>query len=110
MRNGCFGISTRWQGAREGWPPDTVSGVAVSLQTVFAAIAAGVYSLFGPSVGSLLTLSLTDATRRSQRNATAVFGGPIAGVVDLGRLNGQREIGERLPAGRGAFHEILNFL
>jgi branched-chain amino acid transport system permease protein len=43
--------------------PDTVSGVAVSLQIVFAAIAGGVYSLFGPSVGSLLTLSLTEGLR-----------------------------------------------
>lgn len=43
--------------------PDTVSGVAVSLQIVFAAIAGGAYSLFGPSVGSLLTLSLTEGLR-----------------------------------------------
>jgi len=43
--------------------PETVSGIAVSLQIVFAAIAGGVYSLFGPSVGSLLTLSLTEGLR-----------------------------------------------
>src|SRR6266849_4793584 len=48
--------------------------------------------------------------RISQRDATALFGGPIAGVVDLDRLKGQREIRERLPAGRDAFHEILDFL
>src|SRR6266568_7171486 len=46
----------------------------------------------------------------SQCDATALFGGPIAGVVDLDRLKGQREIRERLPAGRDAFHEILDFL
>jgi len=43
--------------------PETVSGIAVSLQIVFAAILGGVYSLFGPSVGSLLTLSLTEGLR-----------------------------------------------
>src|SRR5262249_1071382 len=43
--------------------PDTVSGIAVSLQIVFAVIAGGIYSLFGPTIGSLLTLSLTDGLR-----------------------------------------------
>jgi branched-chain amino acid transport system permease protein len=43
--------------------PETVSGISVSLQIVFAAILGGVYSLFGPSVGSLLTLSLTEGLR-----------------------------------------------
>ena len=43
--------------------PETVSGIAVSLQIVFAAILGGVYSLFGPSVGSLLTISLTEGLR-----------------------------------------------
>src|SRR6202790_2837894 len=46
----------------------------------------------------------------SQRDAAALVGGPIAGVVDLDRLKGQRAIGERLPAGGDAFHEILDFL
>jgi branched-chain amino acid transport system permease protein len=43
--------------------PETVSGIAVSLQIVFAVIAGGVYSLLGPSVGALLTLSLTEGLR-----------------------------------------------
>jgi branched-chain amino acid transport system permease protein len=43
--------------------PETVSGIAVSLQIVFAAIAGGVYSMLGPTVGSLLTLSLTEGLR-----------------------------------------------
>jgi len=43
--------------------PETVAGIAVSLQIVFAAIAGGVYSLLGPSVGALLTLSLTEGLR-----------------------------------------------
>ena len=43
--------------------PETVSGIAVSLQIVFAAIAGGMYSMLGPTVGSLLTLSLTEGLR-----------------------------------------------
>jgi len=43
--------------------PETVSGIAVSLQIVFAVIAGGVYSMLGPTVGSLLTLSLTEGLR-----------------------------------------------
>jgi branched-chain amino acid transport system permease protein len=43
--------------------PETVSGIGVSLQIVFAAIAGGMYSLLGPTVGSLLTLALTEGLR-----------------------------------------------
>jgi len=43
--------------------PETVSGIAVSLQIVFAAIAGGMYAMLGPTVGSLLTISLTEGLR-----------------------------------------------
>jgi branched-chain amino acid transport system permease protein len=43
--------------------PDSVSGVAVSLQITFAAIAGGMHSLLGPTVGALLTISLTEGLR-----------------------------------------------
>ena len=43
--------------------PETVSGIGVSLQIVFAAIAGGMYSLLGPTAGSLLTLALTEGLR-----------------------------------------------
>jgi branched-chain amino acid transport system permease protein len=43
--------------------PETMSGIGVSLQIVFAAIAGGMYSLLGPTVGSLLTISLTEGLR-----------------------------------------------
>ena len=43
--------------------PESVSGIAVSLQIVFAAIAGGMYSLLGPTVGALLTISLTEGLR-----------------------------------------------
>jgi branched-chain amino acid transport system permease protein len=43
--------------------PETVSGIAISLQIVFAVIAGGLYSLMGPTVGAILTLSLTEGLR-----------------------------------------------
>jgi branched-chain amino acid transport system permease protein len=43
--------------------PETMSGISVSLQIVFAAIAGGMYSLLGPTVGSLFTLALTEGLR-----------------------------------------------
>jgi len=43
--------------------PETVAGVGVSLQIVFAAIAGGMYSALGPTVGALLTLVLTESLR-----------------------------------------------
>ena len=43
--------------------PETVSGITVSLQIVFAAIAGGVYSMFGQGVGALLALALTEGLR-----------------------------------------------
>ena len=43
--------------------PETVSGISISLQIVFAVIAGGLYSLMGPTVGSLITLSLTEGLR-----------------------------------------------
>ncbi len=43
--------------------PETVSGVGVSLQIVFAAIAGGMYGALGPTIGALLTLALTEGLR-----------------------------------------------
>lgn len=43
--------------------PESLSGVAVSLQIVFAAVAGGMYSMIGPTVGSFLTLALTEGLR-----------------------------------------------
>jgi branched-chain amino acid transport system permease protein len=43
--------------------PDSLAGIGVSLQIVFAAIAGGMYSLLGPTVGALLTLTLGEALR-----------------------------------------------
>jgi branched-chain amino acid transport system permease protein len=43
--------------------PETVSGIAVSLQIVFAAIVGGMYAMLGPTVGALLTISLNEGLR-----------------------------------------------
>jgi branched-chain amino acid transport system permease protein len=43
--------------------PETLSGIAVSLQVVFGAIIGGMYSLLGPTVGALLTISLNEGLR-----------------------------------------------
>jgi branched-chain amino acid transport system permease protein len=43
--------------------PETVSGIGVSLQIVFAAIAGGMYAMLGPTVGAFLTISLNEGLR-----------------------------------------------
>ena len=43
--------------------PDTVSGIAVSLQMVFAAVVGGIYIPLGPSFGALITILLTEFLR-----------------------------------------------
>ena len=43
--------------------PDTVSGIAVSLQMVFAAVVGGLYLPLGPSFGALITILLTEFLR-----------------------------------------------
>jgi len=43
--------------------PETLAGVGVSLQIVFAAIAGGMYSVLGPTVGAVLTIVLGEVLR-----------------------------------------------
>ena len=43
--------------------PDTVSGIAVSLQMVFAVIVGGVYVSLGPTVGAIITIMLAEVLR-----------------------------------------------
>ena len=43
--------------------PDTVSGIAVSLQMVFAAIVGGLYVSLGPTVGAIITIMLAEILR-----------------------------------------------
>ena len=43
--------------------PDTVSGIAVSLQMVFAAVVGGIYVALGPTVGAVITILLAEVLR-----------------------------------------------
>ena len=43
--------------------PGTVSGVAVSLQIVFAVIAGGIFVSLGPTVGAVITILLAESLR-----------------------------------------------
>jgi branched-chain amino acid transport system permease protein len=43
--------------------PDTLSGIGVSLRIVFAVVLGGMYSLLGPTVGTALTIALSEALR-----------------------------------------------
>jgi branched-chain amino acid transport system permease protein len=43
--------------------PDTVSGIGVSLQMVFAVIVGGLYVLLGPTVGAVITILLAETLR-----------------------------------------------
>lgn len=43
--------------------PDTVGGITISLQIVFAVVAGGIYVLMGPTVGAIITIVLTESLR-----------------------------------------------
>lgn len=43
--------------------PDAMSGVGISLEIVFAAIAGGMYDMLGPTVGAAFTILLTEGLR-----------------------------------------------
>ena len=47
--------------------PETVSGIAISLQIVFAVIAGGMFVQLGPTVGALFTLLLVEIAARHGR-------------------------------------------
>jgi branched-chain amino acid transport system permease protein len=43
--------------------PDTVSGIAISLQMVFAVVVGGLYVSLGPTVGAIITIMLAEVLR-----------------------------------------------
>jgi branched-chain amino acid transport system permease protein len=43
--------------------PDTVSGISISLQMVFAAVVGGIYVALGPTVGAIITILLSETLR-----------------------------------------------
>jgi branched-chain amino acid transport system permease protein len=43
--------------------PESLAGLGISLQIVFGAIAGGMYSLIGPTIGALITIGLDESLR-----------------------------------------------
>ena len=54
--------------------PDTIGGVGISLQIVFAVVVGGIYSLLGPTIGALITLLLAEVLRISIGTASVCIG------------------------------------
>ncbi|MCA6122132.1 branched-chain amino acid ABC transporter permease [Bradyrhizobium sp. WSM 1704] len=61
--------------------PDTVSGIAVSLQMVFAAIVGGVYVALGPTVGAIITILLAEVLRISFGTKAVGWDNLVYGVL-----------------------------
>jgi branched-chain amino acid transport system permease protein len=61
--------------------PDTVSGIGISLQIVFAAIAGGMYVQLGPTVGAIVTLMLAEGLRVAVGNTVHGLDTTIYGLM-----------------------------
>ncbi len=84
---------------------DTVNGVAVSLQMVFAAVVGGIYVLLGPTIGAFITILLTETLRIGFGTGAVGWDNVIYGALlvtfiiflPCGPLGAFKE---RLPCGR----------
>ena len=61
--------------------PDTVSGIAVSLQMVFAVIVGGLYVSLGPTVGAVITIVLAETLRIRFGTAAVGWDNLVYGVL-----------------------------
>jgi len=61
--------------------PDTVSGISVSLQMVFAAVVGGLYVILGPTVGAAITILLTETLRISFGTAAVGWDNLVYGTL-----------------------------
>jgi branched-chain amino acid transport system permease protein len=61
--------------------PETVSGIAISLQIVFAVIAGGMFVQLGPTVGALFTILLAESLRIMVGNEVHGLDGTIYGLL-----------------------------
>ena len=61
--------------------PDTVSGIGVSLQMVFATVVGGLYVPLGPTVGAAITILLTETLRISFGTAAIGWDSIVYGAV-----------------------------
>ena len=61
--------------------PDTVSGIAISLQMVFGVIAGGMFVMLGPTVGAAFTLLLAEGLRLAFGNKYPALDTTIYGLM-----------------------------
>lgn len=61
--------------------PDTVSGISVSLQMVFAVVVGGIYVLLGPTVGAIITIVLAETLRISFGTAALGWDNVVYGTL-----------------------------
>jgi branched-chain amino acid transport system permease protein len=61
--------------------PETVSGIAISLQIVFAVIAGGMFVQLGPTVGAVITLLLAESLRVLVGHEVHGLDGTIYGLM-----------------------------
>jgi branched-chain amino acid transport system permease protein len=61
--------------------PDTVSGIAISLQMVFGVIAGGMFVMLGPTVGAAFTLLLAEGLRLGFGNRYPALDSTIYGAM-----------------------------
>jgi len=61
--------------------PDTVSGIAISLQMVFAVVVGGIYVSLGPTVGAVITILLGEVLRISFGTRAVGWDNLVYGVL-----------------------------
>jgi len=61
--------------------PDTVSGISISLQMIFAAAVGGVYVSLGPTVGAVITILLAEVLRISFGTRAVGWDNLVYGVL-----------------------------
>src|SRR5258706_3853742 len=61
--------------------PDTVSGIAISLQMVFGVIAGGMFVMLGPTVGAAFTLLMAEGLRLALGNRYPALDSTIYGAM-----------------------------
>jgi branched-chain amino acid transport system permease protein len=91
--------------------PDTVSGIAISLQMVFAVVVGGIYVSLGPTVGAVITILLAEVLRISFGTRAVGWDNLVYGVLLVlfivflpkGIVGSLRDLGRSRPA-RPALH------
>ena len=63
--------------------PDTVAGLGISLNIVFAVVAGGVWVMLGPTLGAVITLMLAEVLRVTISSSEALKGVFGTGALSL---------------------------